>query len=136
DLGRVLLKLGYITEELLVRAQSHQLGIPAVKPDLEMIPPKLLQAFPAHLCERYGVIPVSGNLENKLVRVATSSPGDAEQLASLAHVTGFRIEPAVATASSIARAIRAAYHPGEQEEEAPEIEPEADELGDLGARVE
>src|SRR5712691_7965783 len=76
ELGRVLLDLGYITEELLVRAQSHQLGIPAVKPDEETIPPELLQIFPQHLCQKYRVIPVSGNLESKLARVATASPAN------------------------------------------------------------
>jgi hypothetical protein len=133
ELGRVLLDLGYITEELLVRAQSHQFGIPAVKPDKETIPPELLSAFPAHLCEKFGVVPVGGNLANKMVRVATASPGNAELLASLAHESGFHIETAVATAASIERAIKRAYY---GEEVPPEIEPEADDAGDLRARVE
>ncbi|HEX9578768.1 MAG TPA: hypothetical protein VF993_13525 [Myxococcales bacterium] len=133
ELGRVLLDLGYITEELLVRAQSHQLGIPAVKPDKETIPPELLRAFPAHLCEKFGVVPVGGNLANKMVRVATASPGNTELLASLAHESGFHIETAVATAASIERAIKRGYY---GEEVPPEIEPEADDAGDLRARVE
>jgi len=133
ELGRVLLDLGYITEELLVRAQSHQLGIPAVKPDKEIIPPELLRAFPAHLCEKFGVVPVGGNLANKMVRVATASPGNTELLASLAHESGFHIETAVATAASIERAIKRNYF---GEEVPPEIEPEADDPGDLRARVE
>jgi len=133
ELGRVLLDLGYITEELLVRAQSHQLGIPAVKPDKETIPPELLRAFPAHLCEKFGVVPVGGNLASKMVRVATASPGNAELLASLAHESGFHIETAVATAASIERAIKHGYY---GEEVPPEIEPEADDAGDLRARVE
>jgi hypothetical protein len=133
ELGRVLLDLGYITEELLVRAQSHQLGIPAVKPDKETIPPELLRAFPAHLCEKFGVVPVGGNLANKMVRVATASPGNAELLASLAHESGFHIETAVATAASIERAIKRNYF---GEEVPAEIEPEADDADDLRARVE
>jgi hypothetical protein len=133
ELGRVLLDLGYITEELLVRTQSHQLGIPAVKPDKETIPPELLRAFPAHLCEKFGVVPVGGNLANKMVRVATASPDNAELLASLAHESGFHIETAVATAASIERAIKRGYY---GEEVPPEIEPEADDAGDLRARVE
>jgi type IV pilus assembly protein PilB len=134
ELGRVLLDLGYITEELLVRAQSHQLGIPAVKPDKETIPPELLRAFPAHLCEKFGVVPVGGNLANKMVRVATASPGNTELLASLAHESGFHIETAVATAASIERAIKRNYF---GEEVPPELEPEAaDDAGDLSARVE
>jgi hypothetical protein len=132
DLGRVLLDLGYITEELLVKAQSHQLGIPSVKPDQETVSPDLLSAFPVHLCEKFGVFPVSGNLAARLVRVATTNPSDVEQLASLAHESGFRIEAAVATAASIERAIKRAYYA----EGAPsDAGAAADELGDLRERL-
>jgi hypothetical protein len=134
DLGRVLLDMGFISEELLVRAQAHQLGIPAVKPDQEAIPPEILRSVPVHVCEKYGVIPVSGNLEAKLLRVATTSPGNAELLGSVAHETGMRIEAAVATAASIERAIKRLYYGEEPAEIVPE--PDEDELSDLRARVE
>ena len=129
DLGRVLVELGYVSEELLLRAQSHQLGIPMVDP-LQSPPPKEIQrALSEQLCKRYGVVPVSGNLESKLVRVATSAPANSQRLATLAQESGFRIEIAAATADSIARAIRAAFSDEPQaapEEHHPEIEPEPD----------
>ena len=108
DLGRVLLDLGYITEELLVRAQSHQLGIPAVKPDQETIPPDLLRAFPVHLCQKFGVVPVGGNLLNKMVRVATANPDNVEQFADLqrAHFRARHCQHAGARVVHLARAVR------------------------------
>ena len=109
DLGQVLLELGFITEEVLVRARSEQLGIPAVELDQRAIAPEVVRAFPVHLCQKYGVVPVSGDLAAKQLLVATANPNDAEQLAALAHETGYRIDPAVATAASIERAIRRAY---------------------------
>ena len=159
DLGRVLVDLGYVSEELLLRAQAHQLGIPLVNPEQSPPPLELARAMPEQVCKRYGVIPVGGNLEAKLLRVATSAPANFERLATLAHEVGFRIESAAATASSIERAIQAAFStssafgdlggdlgddlgdPAEVDFEAPsplepELEPEPDELGELRERVE
>jgi type IV pilus assembly protein PilB len=116
DLGQVLLELGFITEEVLVRARSEQLGIPAVQLDQHVIASEVVRSFPVHLCQKYGVVPVSVDLAAKQLLVATANPNDAEQLAALAHETGYRIEPAVATAASIERAIRRAYF----DEEAPQ----------------
>src|SRR5438105_2296235 len=109
DLGRVLLELGYVSEELLLRAQSHQLGIPLIDPAQSPPPRELAQVLGEKLCKRFGVIPVSGNLDAKLLRVATSAPANLERLAMLGHESGFRIEAAAATAESIARAIKAAF---------------------------
>jgi hypothetical protein len=136
DLGRVLVELGYVSEELLLRAQSHQLGIPLVDPAQTPPPRALAQALPEQVCKRFGVIPVSGNLEAKLLRVATSAPANTERLATLAQETGYRIEIAAATADSIARAIRAAFSAPEPADEPhpPEIEPEQDD--DLLLRLE
>jgi hypothetical protein len=157
DLGRVLVDLGYVSEDLLLRAQAHQLGIPLVNPEQSPPPLELARALPEQVCKRYGIIPVGGNLETKLLRVATSAPGNFERLATLAHEVGFRIESAAATASSIERAIKAAFStssafgelggdlgdPSEvdfdapsQPELEPELELEPDELGELRARVE
>ena len=142
DLGRVLVELGYVSEELLLRAQAHQLGIPMV--NLEQSPPPraLALALTEPLCKRFGVIPVSGNLDTKLLRVATSNPTSSGRLTMLSEASGFRIEAAAATAASIEKAIRAAFS-GEPERAAPapadpqhpELHPEPDELADLRERV-
>jgi len=136
DLGRVLLELGYVSEELLLRTQSQQLGIPLVDPAQSPPPRELAQALSEALCKRFSVIPVSGNLEAKLLRVATSSPANFERLGMLAHESGFRIEAAAATAESIAKAIKTTFG---SEAAPPEIEPESDVLGEtaeLRARLE
>ncbi len=139
DLGRVLVELGYVSEELLLRAYAHQLGIPMVNPAAQPPPRELAEALTEPLCRRFGVIPVSGNLESKLLRVATSSPTNAARLQMLAEASGYRIEAAAATAESIEKAIRAAFsgsRPAPAEDEPPEIHPESDDVGELRDRVE
>ena len=65
DLGRVLVDLGYITDELLCRAQSHQLGIPRASPETLSIAPELLQLISVQACESLGAIPVGRDPANK-----------------------------------------------------------------------
>src|SRR5258708_37116864 len=58
DLGRILVDLGYVSEELLIPALAHQRGIPLVNPPQQPPPIELLQAFPVRLCARSGDFPV------------------------------------------------------------------------------
>ncbi len=147
DLGRVLVELGYVTEELLLRALANQLGIPFVNLQKEPPPRELAVALTEAVCGRFGVIPVSGNLENKLLRVATSEPTNLERLASVAQASGFRIEAAAATAASIEQAIKQVFaqpepspappaQPGEPLLPTPEAHPQPDDLGDRVGRLE
>ena len=137
ELGRVLVELGYVSEELLLRAQAHQLGIPLVNLTSSPPPRELALALTEPLCKRFGVVPVSGNLESKLLRVATSSPANAERLTLLSEASGFRIEAAAATSDSIERAIRAVFSGAgaSADPDHPEVQPEPDELGELRDRV-
>ena len=137
ELGRVLVELGYVSEELLLRAQAHQLGIPLVNLATSPPPRALALALTETLCRRFGVVPVSGNLESKLLRVATSSPANTERLTMLSEASGFRIEPAAATSDSIEKAIRAVFAGRSEfdDPEHPEVQPEPDELGELRDRV-
>ena len=137
ELGRVLVELGYVSEELLLRAQAHQLGIPLVNLAQSPPPRDLALALTEVLCRRFGVVPVSGNLETKLLRVATSSPANTERLTMLSEASGFRIEAAAATSASIERALRAVFSgaPAPADPDHPELHPEPDELGELRDRV-
>jgi hypothetical protein len=141
DLGHILVELGYVSEDLLLRAQANQLGIPYVNLQKEPPPYELAVVLTEALCRRFGVIPVSGSIENKLVRVATSTPTDLERIAMLAHASGFRVEAAAATAKSIERAIEQVFAAPTPPPSAageplpPEIQPEPEPAEDLGARV-
>lgn len=133
DVGRILVDMGYVTEELLLRAQAHQLGIPLVDPVKNPPPEELTACMTAIVAERFKVIPVGGNAQNRLLRIATSAPNDAEAIAEIARMTGYKIELAAATTKSILQAIQVAYHGFEIQpeaepppEEIPEVEPEPD----------
>jgi type IV pilus assembly protein PilB len=151
DLGRILVDKGYITDELLCRALSHQLGIERVSPDTLTIPPDLLQLMPVGVCENLGIIAVSRARRTGVLQVATSDPGNDQHLRAIAGAVGEPVEPVAATAQSIDRAIRRHYYgepvgskeptaEAEAQAEDPFVEPTAkpadDQLAALTARVE
>jgi type IV pilus assembly protein PilB len=110
DLGRILVDKGYITDELLCRAQSHQLGIPRASPETMSIAPELLQLVPVQVCESLGIIPVGRERRSNALQVATSDPGNPEHLRAVTGALGEAVEPVAATAQSIDRAIRRHYY--------------------------
>jgi type IV pilus assembly protein PilB len=110
DLGRILVDKGYISDELLCRAQSHQLGIPRASPETMTIAPELLQLVPVQLCETLGIIPVGRGQRSNAMKVATSDPGSEKHLRAIASAVGESVEPVAATAQSIDRAIRRHYY--------------------------
>jgi hypothetical protein len=110
DLGRILVDLGFVSEELLVRALAHQLGIKMTSPDRREVPPELLQAVPVQLCERFGIVPVAGDPGEKTMLIATNDPANADQLRAIEAATGFKVQPVVATSASIERGIRLHYY--------------------------
>jgi hypothetical protein len=110
EIGRIMLDLGFISEQLLVRALAHERGIPTADPANDPLSEEIVKALGVQLCERFGVIAVGGDLDKKVLRVATSNPTNAGDLKQIASISGFRIEPAAATEDSISKAIRKFYY--------------------------
>jgi len=110
DLGRIFVELGYVKEELLLRATAHQLGIHFVDPAAEHLDPEIVRALAVQLCEQFGVIAVAGDLRKKMLRLATSDPQNAKVLGHITAQTGFHLELCVATGASIQAAIRRHFY--------------------------
>jgi hypothetical protein len=109
-LGRIFVDLGYVTEELLLRATAHQMGAKFVDPAKEPPDPDIVRAIGVNVCEQFGVVAVAGDLRKKLLQVATSEPENKEVLAHLTKLTGMTIELQVATSLSIHAAIRRHFY--------------------------
>jgi type IV pilus assembly protein PilB len=109
-LGRTLIDLGYVREDIMVKALSHQLKLPSV--NLSRTPPdkEAISLVPVQLCERYGVFPVSYDLEHKSLALATSDPTNESALRELRLELNIReIKPMVAGTVDIDRAVRRHY---------------------------
>jgi type IV pilus assembly protein PilB len=107
-LGRTLVEMGFVSEDALAQALAEQLWLPTCRPDRDPLPPGVAGLLGVHSCERYGVMPLG--LAGGVLRVATADPSNAPLLDELASLTGVRVEPVIATETSIARAIRKHYY--------------------------
>lgn len=109
-LGTILVDMGFLTESLMVKALSRQLGLPEIDLDKEVVHSNVTAMLGVDVCERYGVFPVGKDSEKRVLRVATSDPTNYQALDAVAFRTSLKVEPVVAAASSIDRAIRRYYY--------------------------
>ncbi|MBK7860439.1 MAG: general secretion pathway protein GspE [Archangiaceae bacterium] len=105
--------MGFVDEDSMVRALSRQLKLPVVDLDTVNLPATVTHILPVDFCERYGVFPLGVDVRGKQLQLATSDPTNVTALNEIAFKTSMKVQTAVATGSSIDRAIRRLYY-GEQ----------------------
>ena len=104
SLGRVLIDLGFIKEAELVRALAEQVGLDFVDLDEFPVEATATVLLPETLARRYRALPI-GEREGKLL-VAMSDPANVYALDDIRTITGRDVQPVVATASDVERAIQ------------------------------
>jgi len=107
-LGDILVRMEFLTEEVLVRALSKQTGI--ARSDLTGEGDKAsLALIPADVAEEFGLVPVRLKEEGRLLVVAMSDPLNLGVTDHLRSLTGCRIEAQLAGNSAIRHAISRWY---------------------------
>ncbi|WP_071395923.1 GspE/PulE family protein [Bacillus tuaregi] len=114
-LGDALLARGYITEQQLIEVLEFQLGIPHVNLFQYPFDPQLFSLISKDIAKRNLIIPMKKD-GDKLV-IAMADPMDYFLINDLELVTGFQIEPAIATKDDILRAVNKYYDMDEGLEE-------------------
>jgi type IV pilus assembly protein PilB len=104
SLGRVLIDLGMIREGDLVRALAEQVGLEFVDLNEYAIDATATMLLPEALARRYRAIPI-GERDGKLL-VAMSDPANVYALDDIRTITNRDVQPLVATASDVERAIQ------------------------------
>lgn len=110
-LGKVLIKLGFVTEEQLVKFIGDKMDIPYVDIKNYAIDRKVLELIPEKIARRYKILPLF-KIENVLT-IAMSDPLDVISLDEIsALVEGCQVEPVIASSESIQVAIDQWYGVG------------------------
>jgi type IV pilus assembly protein PilB len=104
SLGRVLIDLGMIKEGDLVRALAEQVGLEFVDLQEYAVDATSVTLLPEALARRYRAIPI-GERDGKLL-VAMSDPANVYALDDIRTITSRDVQPLVATASDVERAIQ------------------------------
>ena len=106
-LGKILMDMGFITENSLVNALTIQLGIPKIVPDFHLIDKNLLEGISEEFLIKNEVIPAFK--EDDTLTVIMSDPLDSDTIRVLSNIFQCNIEPAIASSSEILKAISEYY---------------------------
>ena len=95
-LGKILVDMNYVSEDLLVKALSKQLGVPRADLSRVSVPRNVMTLVSPEFAEQNGLCPVSYDEARRVLVVATSDPTNVTALDELRFQTGLRIETALA----------------------------------------
>jgi type IV pilus assembly protein PilB len=101
-IGEALVENGFVTEQDIMIALSHQLGIPTVSLNGIQIPDAITGLISGSVLRRYRMVPIDfyeGNMG--VVLVAMADPMDMDALDDFTMVTSLQVEPVLALPKEI-----------------------------------
>jgi len=107
EIGDVLIRLGYVTEEQIISILSMQLRIPVVKLDYYPINRNIFYLIPDHLIRNHCLIPL--DLNNDQLIIAVSDPLDLGVLDEIKMITGYEVFPVISSVREIKEVITRYY---------------------------
>jgi type IV pilus assembly protein PilB len=115
NLGYALAKLGYISDGEITNFLSAQYRVPAVALDEYEIDPEVSRLVSREVCEKHKIIPISRS--GTALVVAMADPTNLHAIDDIKFLTGFNVEPVVASETGIVEAIERAYNVGHSYDE-------------------
>jgi type IV pilus assembly protein PilB len=106
-LGTCLTKMGYITDDDITGVLSRQYGVPSINLKYYEIDPNVIRLIPQDTALRYQVVPLSR--VGSVLTIAMTDPTNVFAMDDVKFMTGFNVEPVVASESAIADAISRFY---------------------------
>jgi type IV pilus assembly protein PilB len=110
NLGFALAKLGYISDDEITNFLSQQYRVPTIDLSDYEIDADILKMVSKDQCEKHKVIPVS-RTGNSLI-VAMADPTNLHAIDDLKFLTGYNIEPVIASETAIVQTIEKYYNAG------------------------
>src|SRR5690606_39098132 len=115
NLGYALAKLGYVNDEEITNFLSNQYRLPAVNLDEYEIDAEVIKIVNKDVCIKHGIVPVSRSGSSLIV--AMSDPTNLHAIDDIKFLSGYNVEPVVASESAITNAIERYYNAGPSYEE-------------------
>lgn len=108
-LGATLVAMGFVAEDLLVKALSKQLAVPIAHLDDLQVPESLLRKLDLDFVKINGVCPERYLQDRRTLVVAMADPINVQLIDEMGRRTGLRIQPTVAGERAINLAIGRIY---------------------------
>src|SRR5437867_3971855 len=106
-LGSCLTRMGFITDDDITGVLSRQYGVPSINLKYYEIDPNVIKLIPQDTTSRYQVIPLSR--VGSVLTIAMTDPTNVFAMDDIKFMTGFNVEPVVASESAIGDAITRFY---------------------------
>src|SRR4051812_19611410 len=113
-LGSILVKLGFLSDDDVTNFLSRQYGVPAINLQFFEIDPAVVKLIPEATAKRYQILPLSR--VGAALTIAMVDPTNVFAMDDIKFMTGFNIEPVVASEAAIMEGIERAYHQDKEEE--------------------
>jgi type IV pilus assembly protein PilB len=116
-LGYNLVKLGFVREEDVTALLSKQYGVPAINLAQFDIDPAVIKLVPAETAQKYQIIPISR--AGATLTIAMTDPTNVFAMDDIKFMTGYNVEPVVASEAAVLEAIEKYYGGGARSAPAP-----------------
>ncbi len=120
--GSILISMGFITEEKLLKFLSAHLQLPAVDFRKVKVQEDVLKLLPVDVAKKHHVLPIAIWQEGgkKYLLLAMSDPTNLAAIDEIQFITNLHVKPAIATDTAIGEGIRFYYEgiglpPGREE---------------------
>lgn len=106
-LGYNLVKLGFVKDEEITQLLSRQYGVPSINLARFEIDPSVIKLVPAETAQKYQIIPLSRAGAN--LTIAMVDPTNVFAMDDIKFMTGYNVEPVVASETAIMESIEKYY---------------------------
>jgi len=106
-LGETLIKLGFVAEEDITECLSQQFGVPSINLQHFEIDGSVIKLISADVARKYNILPV--NKTGATITIAMADPTNVFAMDDIKFMTGYNVEPVVASELGIKAAIDIYY---------------------------
>src|SRR6476620_835064 len=106
-LGLILVKLGFAKDEEITALLSRQYGVPSINLAQFEIDPSVIKLIPADTAQKYEIVPLSR--AGATLTIAMTDPTNVFAMDDIKFMTGYNVEPVVASETAVVDAIQKYY---------------------------
>ncbi|MGE3959376.1 MAG: type IV-A pilus assembly ATPase PilB [Vicinamibacterales bacterium] len=109
-LGHNLVRLGFVKDEDITALLSRQYGVPSINLAQFEIDPAVIKLIPADTAQKYEIVPLSRS--GATLTIAMTDPTNVFAMDDIKFMTGYNVEPVVASETAVVEAIQKYYPAG------------------------
>ncbi|HVL70086.1 MAG TPA: type IV-A pilus assembly ATPase PilB [Vicinamibacterales bacterium] len=106
-LGFNLVKLGFVKDEEITALLSKQYGVPSINLTQFEVDPGIIKLIPSETAHKYQIIPLSRS--GATLTIAMTDPTNVFAMDDIKFMTGYNVEPVVASETAVLEAISRYY---------------------------